>query len=193
MPLSAIQTVRKTGKETFTSRGKALPINILSFWQWSSSELLGNALRGVLAEFIVASALHITKNLREEWDAYDLITTSGLKIEIKSSAYLQSWEQDRLSKIVFGIQTTKVWKKNNKRSKRAARQADIYIFCVLSHQCKSTVNPLNLDQWDFYILDTKVLNELLPTQKSITLSSLLKLKPKHVKYNQLNAVISHSG
>lgn len=193
MSLPAIQTTRKTGEETFTSQGKILPMNILSFWQWSSSELLGNALRGVLSEFIVASALHTTKNLREEWDAYDLITTSGLKIEIKSSAYLQSWEQEKLSKIKFGIQPTKAWEKSSKRSQRATRQADIYIFCVLSHQCKSTVNPLNLDQWDFYILNTKVLNEFRPNQKSITLSSLLKLKPKHVKYNQLNAAISYSG
>lgn len=93
-----------------------LPINVLSFWQWSTSELLGNALRGVLAEFIVASAIEVLDKPREEWDAYDLVTNSGKKIEIKSSSYLQSWGQSKLSKIIFGIQPTTVWENDNKRS-----------------------------------------------------------------------------
>ena len=57
----------------------------------------------MLAEFIVASAIDVLKNPREEWDAYDLITKEGLKIEIKSSSYLQSWDQTELSKIIFGV------------------------------------------------------------------------------------------
>ena len=67
---------------------------------------MGNALRGVLAEFIVASTIDILDKPREEWDAYDLKTKNGLKIEIKSSSYLQSWEQLKLSTISFGIQET---------------------------------------------------------------------------------------
>jgi len=126
---------------------------------------------------------------REEWDAYDLVTKQGLKIEIKSSSYLQSWRQDRLSKIIFGIQPTLVWEDMNKRSQQPQRQADIYIFCVLSHKDKNTVNPLNLNQWDFYILATEVLNEKVPKQKNITLSSLLKLEPIKVKYNDLKSEI----
>lgn len=129
---------------------------------------------------------------REEWDAYDLVTKQGLKIEIKSSSYLQSWRQDRLSKIIFGIQPTLVWEDMNKRSQQPQRQADIYIFCVLSHKDKNTVNPLNLNQWDFYILDTEVLNAKVPKQKTITLSSLLKLEPIKVKYNDLKSEIHKS-
>jgi hypothetical protein len=169
-----------------------LPENILSFWQWSSSELLGNALRGVLAEFIVASAIDVLEKPREEWDAYDLVTKEGLKIEIKSSSYLQSWRQDKLSKVIFGIQPTLVWEDMNKRSKQPQRQADIYVFCVLSHKDKSTVNPINLNQWDFYILDTEILNAKVPNQKTITLSSLLKLNPVKVKYSELKNEISKS-
>ena len=72
--LSAIQTTKKSGEEKFYFNDKKLPIDVLSFWQWSSSELLGNALRGVLAEFIVASTIDVLDNPREEWDAYDLQT-----------------------------------------------------------------------------------------------------------------------
>ena len=190
--LNAIKTEKKTGQESFTFNGKSLPENTLSFWQWSSSELLGNALRGVLAEFIVASAIDVLEKPREEWNAYDLVTKQGLKIEIKSSSYLQSWRQDRLSNIIFGIKPTLVWEDMNKRSQKPQRQADIYVFCVLSHKDKDTVNPLNLDQWDFYILGTEILNTKIPKQKTITLSSLLKLEPVKTKYDGLKNEIRKS-
>jgi len=147
-------------------------------------------LRGILAEYIVASAIGVLKKPREEWDAYDLVSPKGLKIEIKSSSYLQSWEQSKFSKILFGIQPTLVWEDMNKRSKQPQRQADVYVFCVLAHKDKNTVNPLNLDQWDFYLLKTSVLNEFCLTQKSITLSSLLKLKPLIVNYAGLKQAIT---
>lgn len=184
-----IKTEKKTGQESFIFNEKPLTENVLSFWQWSSSELLGNALRGVLAEFIIASAIDVLEKPREEWDAYDLVTKQGLKIEIKSSAYLQSWEQTELSKIIFGIRPTIDWKDEKKEIKR---QADIYVFCVLSHKNKDTVNPLNLNQWDFYVLDTEILNTKIPKQKTITLSSLLKLEPIKIKYDGLKNAISKS-
>jgi len=163
---------------------------VLSFWKWSSSELLGNALRGVLAEFIVASTIDVIDSPREEWDAYDLETKKGLKIEIKSSSYLQSWKQTELSKIIFGIQPTVILGNMTKRTQEAKRQADIYVFCVLAHKNKTTVNPLDLDQWEFYILDTAVLNDKVPNQKKITLSSLLRLNPVQVKYDGLESEIN---
>jgi len=184
--LSAIQTTKKSGKEKFYFNNKKLPIDVLSFWQWSSSELLGNALRGVLAEFIIASIIDVLDNPREEWDAYDLQTKNGLKIEIKSSAYLQSWEQKKLSNISFGIQPTGDSQSN---STIRTRKSDIYIFCVLAHTDKESVNPLDLSQWDFYLLDTNILNTKVPTQKTISLSSLLSLKPTHVKYDKLKEEI----
>ena len=187
--LQAVETIMKTGKEPFIFNGDNLPINVLSFWQWSTSELLGNALRGVLAEFIVASTIDVLDSPREEWDAYDLITKDGLKIEIKSSAYLQSWKQKELSKISFGIQPTKVWEEFDKRSTEAKRQADVYVFCLLAHKDKPTVNPLDLSQWEFYVLDTKMLNDKAPLQKTISLSSLLRLNPVKVSYSELASLL----
>ncbi len=145
-----------------------------------------------MAEFIVASAIDVLKKPREEWDAYDLVTKQGLKIEIKSSSYLQSWQQTELSKIIFGIKPTYALTDINQYSEISKRQSDIYVFCVLSHKDKNTVNPLNLNQWDFYILDTAILNTKMPKQKTITLSSLLKLEPIQVKYNELKNEINKS-
>ena len=69
------------------------------------------------------------------------------------------------------------------------RKSDVYIFCVLAHKDMATVNPLDLSQWDFYILETKVLNKELGEQKTITLSSLKRLEPKQVKYDGIAKAI----
>ncbi|MDO3384962.1 hypothetical protein QWI17_03800 [Gilvimarinus sp. SDUM040013] len=177
----------KKGNEPFTYQGAKLDFDVLSFWQWSSSELLGNALRGKLAEFIVASSIDALSSLREEWDEFDVVASSGLKIEVKSSSYLQSWQQNKPSRISFGIQPTGT---SQTRGEEKSRKADIYVFCVLAHKDMSSVNPLSLEQWDFYILSTSVLNEKAPEQQTITLSSLLELKPTHVKYERLGAEIN---
>ena len=71
------------------------------------------------------------------------------------------------------------------------RQADIYVFCVLAHKEPETLDPLNLDQWEFYILPTSVLNEKCSTQKTIGLARLLTLGPTAVKYDGIaDAVVN---
>ena len=188
--LPAIKTTRKSGDETFHNHGKSLPFNLLSFWQWSSSDLISNALRGVLAEFIVASAIGYTDGIRKEWDAFDLETLDGKKIEVKSAAYIQSWSQKKLSQIQFGIRPTQGWNATSGTySKERIRQADIYVFCVLAHQNQDTINPLNLEQWTFYIVVTDTLNRAVTEQKTITLSKLLKLNHRKVKYEDIAVAI----
>jgi hypothetical protein len=56
------------------------------FWRWAYSDFLSNAQRGVLAEYIVGTALNCLKEKRLEWDAHDLVTEDGIKIEVKSAA-----------------------------------------------------------------------------------------------------------
>lgn len=57
------------------------------FWRWAHSDFLSNAQRGVLAEYIVGTALNCLKKKRLEWDAHDFVTDGGIKIEVKSAAY----------------------------------------------------------------------------------------------------------
>ncbi len=190
--LPAIKVSRKNGSESLHNNEKTTPFNLLSFWQWSSSDLVGNTLRGMLAEYIIASAVGSTKGTRTEWDAFDIETPDKIKIEVKSSAYIQSWSQAKLSSISFGIQPTKGWDaKTNTYSSHRIRQSDIYVFCVLAHKDKNTIDPLNLNQWMFYILPTKTLNKVVGNQKSITLSSLKKLNPIKVNYGSINSTIMH--
>ncbi len=53
---------------------------VADFWGWSRSGLLDNTERGVLADFIVATALGIpTEGVREASAAWDLTTPDGVR------------------------------------------------------------------------------------------------------------------
>lgn len=139
----------KSGSEPITSGGAPTGVQLLDFWRWSVSDLLDNATRGVFAEFLVGTALgYLDGAVRTEWDAYDLETADGITIEVKSAAYLQTWHQDKLSQISFGIAPTLGWTAlTNTYSTQRKRQADVYVFCLLDHRDKRTVDPLDTDQW----------------------------------------------
>lgn len=187
----SITPERKTGKERFIFKNDKLHLQLENYWQWACSDILGNAERGKLAEFIVASALGIHCETRTEWEPYDLKTRKGKKLEIKSSGYIQTWHQDKKSIIKFGIQPTKKWdEKAGKYGNLSERQSDIYIFCILAHKDPKTVNPLNLEQWEFYILKTSTLNKEKKNQKTITLNSLKKLNPIKTNYKDLPKIIN---
>jgi hypothetical protein len=176
---------RKSGDERFHHSGQALGFTLHQFWQWFASDLANNVIRGVLAEYIVAHALGVANGLRESWAPYDLLS-EGIKIEVKSAAYLQSWYHAGYSKIEFSIGPTKEYNPDtNKLAKESKRQADIYVFCLLNHKDKETLDPLDLDQWEFYILPASVLNEKILLQKKIGLASLLRLEPCKARYDEI--------
>lgn len=189
--LNRLDNVRKTGLERFHIGGREIGFNLLSFWQWSSSDLVGNTARGRIAEYIVARALGLaTDGVREEWAAFDLETPSGIKIEVKSAAYVQSWYQRRLSSIAFATPRTKAWYADtNESSKESKRQADVYVFALLSHKEKATIDPLDLGQWQFYVLPTRTLDARTRSQHSITLKSLERLCSGAVTYADLPGAV----
>src|SRR5437899_2124650 len=84
--ISPLLVTRKSGNERFRNHSMDLDFNLLDFWQWSASDLASNALRGRLAEYLVAKALGITDGVRSEWDPYDLRSPSGVRLEVKSAA-----------------------------------------------------------------------------------------------------------
>lgn len=189
--LDALQVTRKTGQEHFVLENQQTSFDLLSFWQWSGSDLSNNAFRGMLAEYIVACDLGLNEGIRTEWDAYDLVTNKGIKVEVKSSAYLQSWHQSKPSRIEFSICPTKGLEAGtNTYSIERKRQADVYVFSLLKHLDKSTLNPLNFDQWDFYILPTTILNSEIPNQQKIGFNSLIKLNPIKAKFGQIKEIIN---
>ncbi|HEU6452339.1 MAG TPA: hypothetical protein VFT57_13040 [Gemmatimonadaceae bacterium] len=189
-PLGRLAVRRKTGTEPFHVAGRSCDFTLLDFWRWSASDLLSNAMRGVLAEYIVAKALGADDGARTEWDSCDLRTPDGLRIEVKCAAYLQSWAQTKVSSPSFNIASRLAWDAaTNTYAQEPCRSADLYVFALLHHRDKATVDPLDLSQWTFYALPAAVLNERCPRQKTIRLAPLLKLDPIHTDHAGLYATV----
>jgi hypothetical protein len=190
MLLDKVKATIKTGEERLTYNERTLDFSLLDFWRWSVSDILSNATRGRFAEFIVATALNIDMTIiRNEWSSYDLETNEEIKLEIKSAAYIQSWYQKALSKISFSTKETLHWDSlTNKPGTEKKRHADVYVFCLLCHDNQQTIEPLNMNHWEFYVLATKELNDFKKNQKSITLQSLKKFTPV-VSYSNLHKAI----
>ncbi len=190
-PLGRIEVELLKGDEAFRLGGEEMPFNVHGFWAWSVSDLVSNATRGRLAEYIVAKACGVgTSHPRDEWAAVDLETPKGVLVEVKSAAYVQSWHQEKLSAISFGVKKTLKWDpETNRQGEEPERTADVYVFALLAHQEQSTLDPLNLDQWEFYVLPTCVLNERKRSQHSITLPSLKKLNAGPHGFSELRGAV----
>lgn len=153
------------------------------------SDLLSNAFRGILAEYIVGIAVRaktvtLADGIRDEWATHDLETGSGIKIEVKSSAYDQTWAQKRPSAPKFGIAPAEGW--DNELGEpilEKRRWADVYVFCLLKKSESGRPDPLDMMQWEFYVLATSVLNDRVKNQKTIGLNSLKRLEPERVTFD----------
>lgn len=188
--LNQIIATPKTGNEVLTDNGQITNYTLLDFWRWSVSDLLSNATRGRLAEFIVGSAIGLNpENSRDEWDAYDLITEEGIKIEVKSAAYIQSWNQKRFSKISFSIKPARSWETGTSNLRgEPKRHADIYVFCHLKHKDQNSIDPIKMEQWDFYVVPTYRLDSSTGGRNSISLNTLKKISSLCL-YGQLKSQI----
>ncbi len=166
----------KSELEELTDRDISTGYRIIDFWKWSMSDLLSNVTRGIFAEFIVLTAIGLDKaHVRDEWADYDLLSLDGkIRIEVKSASYIQAWGQKQLSNISFSI----------KPSERIGdRPSDKYVFCLLKHIDQNTIDPMKLEQWEFYVVNTTEINKL-GNQKTISLGSLIKITDA-IPYHQL--------
>lgn len=190
------------------------------FWEWAYDSLFTNTTRGVLAEYIVATALGICDTKRVEWNQYDLeidgaesegagnhgaefegAETDGAQaekkrvgIEVKSAAYVQAWEQARLSEIRFGIRPAVGWDAStNTYADSARRSAAVYVFCVLEGEDKKSIDPLDVSLWTFYVVPTSVLDREARTRKTIGLQRLMQLAGGPCTCDELNAAIRQAA
>lgn len=187
MSLEALHTIRREGREPFRDAGTAVGVTLSDFWSWSASDLVSNSLRGVLAEFLIAHALELDLTRpREEWAAHDLTTADGVRIEVKSSAFVQSWKQSRLSPPTFQIHSSAAWDSTTGRtSAEAMRHSDVYVLALLAHRDKATVEPMNLEQWRFFVVSTRQVEALWPNQKSVRLTAVEQALGPPVAYAAL--------
>lgn len=163
------------------------------FWAWAYSNLTSNTQRGTYAEFLVSVAVGAKAETKTDWGPYDVLSPEGIKIEVKTSGYLQAWKQEHLSKIVFGINQSHVYNYETKGydydSEQLVRQADVYVFCVEKCQDLDQLNERDLSQWDFYVISASRINEKLGAHKTVTLSKLVKIGAQKVSFCNLKAAV----
>lgn len=163
---------------------------VLDFWRWAMSDLRMNNVRGYLAEFLVAQAAGASGR-RVEWDAYDLVTPSGVKVEVKSSGYLQAWSQPNgLSRPTFRVPETNGWDHAKGATVGTSWHADVYVFCVHTAREHDAYDVLDAQQWDFFVLPRQIVAER--NGQSISLAWLVEHAKGPIEIGNLAAAIEGS-
>ncbi len=180
------------GDEPFRDGEVDLPFTVSDFWRWGVANLTGNALRGIVAEFLVARALGVASGTRVEWDAVDLRTPEGITVEVKCSGYVQTWAQKTLSRPSFDIAAKRGWDAaTNTYAPSPVRSADVYVFALHHHRERATAEPRDVSQWSFYVVATKTLDEQRPKAATLSLPQLEKLT-QPVRYREVAKAISEA-
>ena len=183
---------RRPDEKLINAAGE-VKVTVGDFWAWSASDLVTNTTRGLLAEYIVGVALDAVQHPRQEWAEWDLMTPSGTKVEVKSSAFLQGWQQRKPSDIRFRIPKTLVWNDEVGYSGVEPRwQADVYVFALLAELDRRILNPLDLNQWEFYVVSTSSLEANMPNAKSLSLATV-KGFGKSVRFDELSSALNHAA
>jgi hypothetical protein len=162
---------------------------VRDFWAWTLSDLRANTVRSVFAEFLVARAVDAGSRPRVEWDAYDVLTPDGYRLEVKSGAYLQAWNQAKLSTITFTGLRGRTWSPEAGYTAEATYNADAYVFALLTATEQATYDALDLRQWVFWVVSQAALAST--NQDSIRLSRIQALGDEPVGYAELAERIRH--
>jgi hypothetical protein len=148
--------VRLDGSERFAG----VDATVADFWRWACSDLRDNTTRGILAEFLVAKAVGDGRSLRVGWDNFDVRAPEGTKIEVKCSAYLQSWAQKRLSDLNFGHLTGREFDWTLGVYGVGVRvRADVFVFAVQTQREPVAYNMLDISQWEFWVAGADTIRE----------------------------------
>lgn len=157
---------RVLGDERFAGIDAA----VLDFWRWGFSDLRLNIVRGVLAEYLVAVAVGAMDTPKEEWANFDVLTPSGIRVEVKASAYWQSWGQRGPSKTVFSGLTARSLREDGSYSEGREVRADVFVFALQACLDRERYDPLDVGQWEFRVLPARVIRDA--AQRSVGIGFL---------------------
>jgi len=162
--------------------------SIKDFWQWTYSDLLISHNRNDLGLFLVANALELTKMPRIDWGGVEL-RYRNKKIAVKTSGYVQSWRQKKPKRVLYDIAPKKgIDAKTEDSLTFRNREAEIYIFCLLTEKEVSKIDVLDTNQWKFYVVRTSVLDENFNDKKKIGLRPLNKMVTP-VSQNKVKSIL----
>jgi hypothetical protein len=166
---------------------------VLDFWRWAFGDLRSNATRGVLAEYLVARAVGADQDQpRVEWDNYDVLSPSRVRIEVKSAAYLQSWPQTEPSQIRYTGLTGLAWSvPTNTYSDQREVRADVFVFALQTCRDPARYDPLSLDQWEFRVVEADTVRAW--NMRSVGLGMLVRSGVQAVRWQELAAAIADAA
>lgn len=144
---------------------------VVEFWRWAFGNLCDDTLKGLYVEWLVGRLLGLDLPLggRNGGTNSDLILDDGIRIEIKSTAYWQSWklynetgralppeeiEQrhfERLEKpLKFRLRRTR--DAVDRSGTEARLWSDLYVFAAHYEKDPRAMDLLDMRQWRFYCL-----------------------------------------
>lgn len=183
-----------SGEEKFTLNGDPLGFDLIDFWRFRYSNIYD--MQSVIAEFLVAKALGQTEaHNTDYWTLYD-IEYQEMRVEVKETSYYHPWNKNgKISKNrTFGItMANSIYEAKAKgtadeHENKFERQNDLYVFCLNTGTTREDSYPLELKNWEFYVIPTFIINERCGKNKSISLERVRKLA-KLVRYEQLREEI----
>lgn len=177
-----------TGKTPFTSNGKELGFTMSDFWEYQFSNIYD--MQEYIAEFLVGKALGLDHPMNTDgWTLYDL-EYRGKRIEVKETSYYHSWQDGKISSVrTFDIHKAYARYKDNSTELR--RNNDIYVFCLNTGTNRETSNPLCMENWEFYVVATSVINAECKDQKRVALGRIRQFA-KACRFEELRKIVDET-
>ena len=194
MPLIRPGDLKPLAKDDRFSTGPT----VLEFWQWAMSDLRMNNARGYLAEFLVAKATGSPAVARIEWAPYDVLTSDGVKVEVKAAGYLQSWTSatPTVPRWTYkSIDSESEWDETEARmiAVDPNHRVDVWVFALQTCRDPDSYDPLDIDQWEFRVVPHRTLRAL--QQRSIGIGALEAepIEARAVRYGQLSEAVKKAA
>jgi hypothetical protein len=165
---------------------------IADFYAWAMGDLRGNAVRGLYAEWLVARAVGAQAPHRVEWDNYDVMSPEGVKIEVKTGAFVQAWSTEPSTRIVYSGLKAREWLESGGTYSPDTRvRADVYVFALQTCKEVAAYDALDLAQWEFRVASGAEVRAW--NQKSIGLNRLMALNLALVPFAGLDDAVEVSA
>ncbi|MDE2791265.1 MAG: hypothetical protein OXI81_12700 [Paracoccaceae bacterium] len=179
-------------KETFAGLDRSVD----EFRRWVLSDWKSPTTRALLAEFFVRCITSTDSESAEDWNYVDIEWADGTTLEVKCSAYLQPKREGKLVQTPprFDI-GKKIWAWSNRKGDwlpepdEPRRWADIYVLCLEKETDPDSYNPLDLSQWEAFVIPTSRLDENFPDQKTVSVKRLLQEGFQPVGFDRLGPEI----
>jgi len=148
-------------------------VTLADFWSWAFSDLSGERTLDTLSEFVVGLAL---ENLeRARCSGSNSMTYLGKLIEIRAAHWNGILDEWSLNNIKFAVSPEFAGEKRGEGKGSWRRRAECYVFCLYANAGSNQGGPLNVGNWEFYVVERESLDESLGPKKCIRLQQICRM------------------